>query len=48
MTDISKDAFRGCSALVLTVQQGSYAEQYARDQNIPVSYPEQSPDWLTQ
>ena len=34
VTDIEKDAFGGCYA-TLTVTKGSYAEQYAKENNIP-------------
>jgi len=35
VTSIGKDAFAGCNKLTLSVKQGSFAEQYAKDNGIP-------------
>jgi hypothetical protein len=35
VTDICESAFINCEELILTVTKGSYAEQYANDNNIP-------------
>lgn len=32
---IGKNVFKGCTNLTVVVQEGSYAEQYAKDNNIP-------------
>ena len=38
VTSIGNDAFRGCTNLKIYCEQGSYAETYAKDNNIPVVY----------
>ena len=38
VTDIGVDAFRFCKNLVLTVEEGSYAEQYAEKNGVPYTY----------
>ena len=38
VTVIGEDAFKGCPDLILTVYEGSVAEQYAIDNNIPYTY----------
>ncbi len=35
VTEIGKDVFRGCSKLTIHAPAGSYAEQYAKENNIP-------------
>ncbi len=35
VTSIGKDAFYACSALTIHAPSGSYAEQYAKENNIP-------------
>ncbi len=35
VTSISEEAFRGCSSLTIYCYAGSYAETYAKEQNIP-------------
>ena len=35
VTDIGDDAFSECSKIVLSVSEGSYAEQYAKESSIP-------------
>jgi len=36
VTHIVYDAFYGCKSLTIHTQKGSYAEQYALENNIPV------------
>ena len=43
VTSIGYDAFGECPLLTLTVESGSYAEQYAIENEIPYVYPGQSP-----
>ena len=43
VTSIGYDAFGECPLLTLTVESGSYAEQYAIENNIPYVYPDQAP-----
>ena len=38
VTSIGNDAFRGCTNLKIYCEQGSYADTYAKDNNIPVVY----------
>ena len=38
LTSIGEDAFYGCDELTLSVAEGSYAEQYAKDNGIPYEY----------
>ena len=46
VTRISDGAFNNCPNLTLTVGRNSYAEQYAKENNIPYAYPDAN-DWLT-
>ena len=46
VTNIGKQAFDECPNLTLTVGRNSYAEQYAKENNIPYAYPDAN-DWLT-
>ena len=43
VTSIGFDAFGQCPLLALTVESGSYAEQYAIENAIPYVYPGQNP-----
>ena len=45
VTQISEEVFSGCDMLTLTVEQGSYAHEYAETYDIPYTYLE-VPDWL--
>ena len=45
VTEIGENAFLSCNALILTVEQGSYAHEYAETYDIPYTYLE-VPDWL--
>lgn len=45
VTEIGENAFLSCNALILTVEQGSYAHEYAETHDIPYTYLE-VPDWL--
>ncbi len=48
VTAIGKDAFISCSdRLILTVGHGSYAETYARENDLQYMYPD-SLDWLNE
>ena len=38
VTDIGEDAFSECGEIVLSVAEGSYAEQYAKENEIPYVY----------
>ena len=40
VTSIGRNTFIGCSSLKLTVPAGSYAEQYAKENGIPYTYPD--------
>ena len=42
---IGDGAFSGCSRLTLTVARDSYAAQYARENDVPYTYPDAN-DWL--
>ena len=46
VTSIGEWAFNNCPHLTLTVGRNSYAEQYAKENNIPYAYPDAN-DWLT-
>ncbi len=46
VTSIGDWAFNNCPHLTLTVGRNSYAEQYAKENNIPYAYPDAN-DWLT-
>ena len=46
VTSIGIWAFDECPNLTLTVGRNSYAEQYAKENNIPYAYPDAN-DWLT-
>ena len=46
VTSISDGAFNNCPNLTLTVGRNSYAEQYAKENNIPFAYSDAN-DWLT-
>jgi hypothetical protein len=35
VTEIGEDAFMECEELVLSVAEGSYAEEYAKENDIP-------------
>lgn len=46
VTSIGKNAFNSCNKLkTVTVPHDSYAEQYCKDNNLPVAYPDAA-DWL--
>ncbi len=45
VTEIEENAFLGCDSLTLIVEKDSYAAQYAKDNEIPYSYPDAN-DWL--
>jgi len=45
VTEIGENAFRGCEGIVLTVEQGSYAESYAVENGFDFTFPD-SLDWL--
>ena len=45
VTSIGRGAFRGCPNLTLTLPRDSYALQYAKDNDIPYTYPDVN-DWL--
>ena len=45
VTEIGENAFLSCNALILAVEQGSYAHEYAETYDIPYTYLE-VPDWL--
>lgn len=44
VTSIGKDAFAGCENLVILTSEGSYADTYAKENNIPVWYLSETPD----
>lgn len=46
VTEINEDAFSGCPNLTLTFPQDSVFVQYAMDNNIPYTHPDQY-DWLS-
>ena len=46
VTSIGEWTFNNCPHLTLTVGRNSYAEQYAKENNIPYAYPDAN-DWLT-
>ena len=45
VTEIGENAFLSCNALILAVEQVSYAHEYAETYDIPYTYLE-VPDWL--
>ena len=45
VTSIGEGTFFGCSNLTLTVDHDSYALQYARENDVPYTYPDAN-DWL--
>ena len=45
VTSIGEDTFENCPCLTLIVGRGSYARQYAIDNEIEYTYPD-SLDWL--
>ncbi len=45
VTEIGEDAFYGCDSLTLIVEKDSYAAQYAKENDIPYTYPDAN-DWL--
>ena len=45
VTVIGEEAFFWCDSLTATVDHGSYAAQYCKENGIPYTYPD-SLDWL--
>ncbi len=44
VTSIGKNSFSGCEDLVILTSEGSYADTYAKENNIPVWYLSETPD----
>ena len=45
VTEIGENAFHDCSTLTLIVERDSYAAQYAKENDIPYTFPDAN-DWL--